>query len=106
VVGFEDPRRANRYIYAGQDPVNMTDPKGAHFLSDFADDWYTGAQTIWSNRRPIMQIGAGAGAIAGGMTIAGTCLVATRGLAATHCTAMGGSLTVGGGVLISTAFDD
>ena len=34
IVGFADPRRNNRYIYAGQDPINNTDPSGADFLDD------------------------------------------------------------------------
>jgi len=46
VVGFEDPRRANRYIYAGQDPVNMTDPSGADFLTDA---WDYVVRPVWDN---------------------------------------------------------
>jgi RHS repeat-associated protein len=33
-VGFVDPRRANRYIYSGDDPVNRVDPTG---LTDIGD---------------------------------------------------------------------
>ncbi|MCP9492013.1 MAG: RHS repeat-associated core domain-containing protein, partial [Solirubrobacteraceae bacterium MAG38_C4-C5] len=31
LTGYMDPRRANPYIYAGQDPINQTDPTGAFF---------------------------------------------------------------------------
>ncbi|MCP9492010.1 MAG: RHS repeat-associated core domain-containing protein, partial [Solirubrobacteraceae bacterium MAG38_C4-C5] len=31
LTGYMDPRRANPYIYAGQDPINQTDPTGAAF---------------------------------------------------------------------------
>ncbi|MCP9492069.1 MAG: RHS repeat-associated core domain-containing protein, partial [Solirubrobacteraceae bacterium MAG38_C4-C5] len=34
LTGYMDPRRANPYIYAGQDPINQVDPTGASFLSD------------------------------------------------------------------------
>lgn len=29
-----DLRQANRYVYVGSDPVNLTDPYGLHFLED------------------------------------------------------------------------
>ncbi|MCP9492055.1 MAG: RHS repeat-associated core domain-containing protein, partial [Solirubrobacteraceae bacterium MAG38_C4-C5] len=35
LTGYMDPRRANPYIYAGQDPINQVDATGAAF--DFGD---------------------------------------------------------------------
>jgi RHS repeat-associated protein len=37
LTGYTDPRRANPYIYAGQDPINQTDPTGAIFGVDAGD---------------------------------------------------------------------
>jgi len=66
LVGFEDPRRANRYIYAGQDPVNRVDPTGASFGA-YASACAVGAA-------PAGVIGAYAGGWVGaGLGVAGGC---------------------------------
>jgi len=60
IVGFEDPRRANRYIYAGQDPVNNIDPSGAHWLGDRWDDvsewWSLNGQDVTSGVYKLIDI--------------------------------------------------
>lgn len=34
---FQDPRQANRYAYAGADPVNQADPSGLDIIDDLGD---------------------------------------------------------------------
>jgi len=82
---FQDPREGNRYVYAGCDPVNLSDPRGL-FSSEDA-----------------LQAGGGAAAIAGGIALAGACTAGTYGVGALHCGTVGASLIVGGGVLIGGA---
>ena len=60
-VGFVDPRRANRYAYAGQDPINQTDMSGEWFGED-ALDWVSDQTGLSGNELGGLAVDAGLGA--------------------------------------------
>jgi RHS repeat-associated protein len=74
LTGYTDPRRANPYIYAGQDPINQVDASGAIFgdvidtIGDVADIASVGCIGVGIVATPAA--GAACGFIAGGVSIA------------------------------------
>ena len=72
---FQDPRQNNRYLYAGQDPVNFADPSGRRSVGDFL---YKGAVTygtclgaVGSGILTVTSAPTGVGAVGGGAVTAG-----------------------------------
>lgn len=51
IVGFVDPRTSNRYIYAGQDPVNIVDPTGTFIFITRPAPRFAGLRRFYGNWR-------------------------------------------------------
>jgi RHS repeat-associated protein len=89
------PREANRYLYAGQDPVNLTDPTGMIFGYGWDDLGYTlvGAHTF------VESTVLASASVAGGLA----CSAATGGWGTAACVgvAAGGVATAGAGYYLS-----
>jgi RHS repeat-associated protein len=64
---YADLKQANRYVYAGGDPVNMSDANGTDIFGG------------------IVEVVAGSFTVAGGVIGQAACTVATDGLGAAHC---------------------
>ncbi|MFJ1586675.1 RHS repeat-associated core domain-containing protein [Streptomyces sp. NPDC088197] len=100
-----DPAQGNRYAYAGDDPINNTDPTGKNVLGDLVDglDKIKTVYDIGTNIRSGNYVGAVAslaGEAAGAMTGA-TCASIAVGFGVT--TGVGG-LVVGTGCLVAEGF--
>ena len=103
---IRDPQQANRYAYAGDDPINSTDPSGLYGLGDLKDDVdevsgkvndaYYDTRKFLRSRTGRCAIGAVGGGVLGGVagsfgTPAGTAIGARAG-------SIAGSALLGGGV--------
>jgi RHS repeat-associated protein len=96
-----DPKQANRYLYAGQDPVNLSDPTGYDIFDDIGDGIEEAGELIEENT------GLSATEL-GGLGLdsaigAAACIPAFGPVGAAACGVIAGATVVGG---LYDAFDD
>jgi len=102
-----EPRQSNRYAFAGQDPVNMVDPSGAHFTPPitgcFFDCDYQQAGSVGVGG---LEVAAGGVAVGVGVAVSAVCAIGSDDpLEAIGCAKAGAAVTVGGGILIADGLD-
>ncbi len=107
-----DQPGANRFMYAGADPINNSDPQG--LFPNPIDEVSDGISAVGDylsdarNREQVGLITAGAVAMAGSVAIVGACSGFTGMLATAHCATAGAPLWLGGSLLLSRGvnYDD